>query len=128
MLFRDTAKGVHRVEDAFTNPYIVEGDDGLTAGCLAPGIRCGTRWPGLGIPAANARALGLTHAHFDHVGFTERARTHLGIPVYVHEGDVPLTRHPWRYDHERARARYFASQPRALRIVATFLRHRAFWP
>lgn len=34
----------------------------------------------------------------------------------------------WRYDHERARARYLATQPRALPIVATFLRHRAFWP
>jgi hypothetical protein len=22
----------------------------------------------------------------------------------VHEDDVPLTRHPWRYDHERNRA------------------------
>ena len=50
----------------------------------------------------------LTHAHFDHVGFAERARRELGVPVYVHENDVPLTRHPWRYDHERPRAPYFA--------------------
>ena len=50
------------------------------------------------------------------------------MPVYVHESDVPLTRHPWRYDHERRRAPYFASQVRALPIVAAFLRHRAFWP
>jgi glyoxylase-like metal-dependent hydrolase (beta-lactamase superfamily II) len=46
----------------------------------------------------------------------------------VHDNDVPLTRHPWRYDHERARSRYFATQWRALPIVVTFLRHRAFWP
>jgi glyoxylase-like metal-dependent hydrolase (beta-lactamase superfamily II) len=74
------------------------------------------------------RAVVLTHAHFDHVGFAERARVELGVPVYVHENDVPLTRHPWRYDHERARTIYFATQPKALPIVATFLRHRAFWP
>jgi glyoxylase-like metal-dependent hydrolase (beta-lactamase superfamily II) len=131
MLFRDTAEGVHRVEDAFTNWYIVEGDDGLTI--VDSGIPCS--WDSLlaaltelGRTSADVRALVLTHAHFDHVGFAERARTELDIPVYVHEDDVPLTRHPWRYDHERSRARYFASQPRALPIVATFLRHRAFWP
>jgi glyoxylase-like metal-dependent hydrolase (beta-lactamase superfamily II) len=70
----------------------------------------------------------LTHAHFDHVGFAERARRELGVPVYVHEDDVPLTRHPWRYDHERARAPYFATQFKALPIVACFVRDRAFWP
>ena len=58
----------------------------------------------------------LTHAHFDHVGFAERARRELGVPVYVHESDAPLTRHPWRYDHERGRARYFATQVRAFPI------------
>jgi glyoxylase-like metal-dependent hydrolase (beta-lactamase superfamily II) len=50
------------------------------------------------------------------------------VPVYVHENDAPLTTHPWRYDHERRRTPYFATQVRALPIVATFLRHRAFWP
>jgi glyoxylase-like metal-dependent hydrolase (beta-lactamase superfamily II) len=70
----------------------------------------------------------LTHAHFDHVGFAERARAELGVPVYVHENDAPLTAHPWRYDHERRRSFYFATQVRALPIVATFLKNRAFWP
>jgi glyoxylase-like metal-dependent hydrolase (beta-lactamase superfamily II) len=70
----------------------------------------------------------LTHAHFDHVGFAEKARATLGVPVHVHTDDVPLTQHPWRYDHERPRAAYFLTQPRALPIVATFLRNRAFWP
>jgi glyoxylase-like metal-dependent hydrolase (beta-lactamase superfamily II) len=46
----------------------------------------------------------------------------------VHEDDVPLTRHPWRYDHERPRLLYFATQVQALPVVVTFLRHRAFWP
>jgi hypothetical protein len=30
MFSRDVAAGVHRIEDAFTNWYIVEADDGLT--------------------------------------------------------------------------------------------------
>ena len=33
-------------------------------------------------------AVVLTHAHFDHMGFAERARRELGVAVYVHENDV----------------------------------------
>src|SRR4051794_37406368 len=131
MLFPDIATGVHRIEDAYTNWYLVEADDGLTV------VDCGvpSSWaslcealPALGHTLSDVRAVVLTHAHFDHIGFAERARRELGVAVYVHESDVPLTRHPWRYDHERARLPYVATQPRALPIVATFLRHRAFWP
>jgi glyoxylase-like metal-dependent hydrolase (beta-lactamase superfamily II) len=131
MLARDVAPGVHRIEDAFTNWYIVEADAGLTivdSGVPASWESLVGAVSALGRGLADIRALVLTHAHFDHVGFAEQARTELGIPVYVHENDVPLTQHPWRYDHERPRAPYFATQPKALPIVATFLRHRAFWP
>jgi glyoxylase-like metal-dependent hydrolase (beta-lactamase superfamily II) len=64
--------------------------------------------------ADDVEALVLTQAHFDHVGVAEKARTRLGIPVYAHENDAPLLRHPWRYDHERPRALYLATQVRAL--------------
>lgn len=70
----------------------------------------------------------LTHAHFDHLGFAERARASWKVPVYVDDADVPLTRHPWRYDRERTRAYYSVSQPRALPMVASFVGHRAWWP
>jgi glyoxylase-like metal-dependent hydrolase (beta-lactamase superfamily II) len=131
MFSRDVAPGVHRIEDAFTNWYLVEGADGLTI--VDSGVP--DSWQSLldalavlGRAVGDVRAVVLTHAHFDHVGFAERARVELGVPVYVHENDVPLTRHPWRYDHERPRTVYFATQPKALPIIATFLRHRAFWP
>ena len=39
-----------------------------------------------------------------------------------------LTKHPWRYDHERARSRYLATQVDALPIVAALVRHRAWFP
>jgi glyoxylase-like metal-dependent hydrolase (beta-lactamase superfamily II) len=132
MLQINAAPGIHRVEDDNTNWYIVDGgDDGLTlvdAGVPRSWESLHAALSELGRPAADIRALVLTHAHFDHVGFAERARTELGIPVYVHENDVPLTRHPWRYDHERPRAVYFATQVQALPNVARFLRDRAFWP
>jgi glyoxylase-like metal-dependent hydrolase (beta-lactamase superfamily II) len=132
MFTRDVAAGVHRIEDAFTNWYLIEGADGdLTI--VDSGVP--DSWQSLldalaelGRAVGDVRAVVLTHGHFDHVGFAERARVELGVPVYVHENDVPLTRHPWRYDHERARTIYFTTQVKALPIVATFLRHRAFWP
>src|SRR3954471_14957800 len=123
--------GVHRIEDAFTNWYLVEEDSRLTI------VDCGvpSSWDSLqealrqiGRTDGDIEAVVLTHAHFDHVGFAERARSELHVPVYVHENDVPITKHPWRYDHERHRAFYFATQVKALPIVATLLRHRAFWP
>jgi glyoxylase-like metal-dependent hydrolase (beta-lactamase superfamily II) len=131
MLTRDVAPGIHRVEDSFTNWYIVESDEGLTI--VDAGVP--TSWQSLqgavadlGRRLDDIRAVVLTHAHFDHVGFAERARKELGIPVHVHENDVPLTQHPWRYDHERPRAPYFATQVKAFPIVASLLKHRAFWP
>jgi glyoxylase-like metal-dependent hydrolase (beta-lactamase superfamily II) len=131
MLELDAAPGIHRVEDDDTNWYIVAADDGLTivdAGVPRSWASLQRALATLGRRADEIRAVVLTHAHFDHVGFAERARSELGVPVFVHDNDVPLTKHPWRYDHERRRTWYFATQLRALPIVARFLRDRAFWP
>jgi glyoxylase-like metal-dependent hydrolase (beta-lactamase superfamily II) len=131
MFTRDVAAGVHRIEDAFTNWYIVEAEYGLTvvdAGVPSSWDSLLDALTQLDRPIGDIRALVLTHAHFDHVGFAERLRAECEVPVYVHANDVPLTQHPWRYDHERARTPYFLTQIRALPIVATLLRHRAFWP
>src|SRR5690349_6064234 len=127
----NVAEGIHRIEDAYTNWYLVEDEGAITI--VDAGVP--TSWDSLqaavrelGRSLSDVRALVLTHAHFDHVGFAERARRELQIPVYVHENDAPLTKHPRRYDYERTPAFYFATQVQALPIVATFLRHRAFWP
>jgi glyoxylase-like metal-dependent hydrolase (beta-lactamase superfamily II) len=131
MLHLNEVEGIHRIEDSYTNWFLVEDGGRLTV------VDCGvpSSWEslqealrGLGRSPSDIAAVVLTHAHFDHVGFAEKARSELGVPVYVHENDVPLTRHPWRYDHERSRALYFATQVQALPIVAEFLKNRAFWP
>src|SRR4051794_20263820 len=131
MLHPNVAEGVHRIEDAYTNWYLVEADDrALTI--VDAGVP--TSWESLhdalrklGRRPDDIAALVLTHAHFDHVGFAERARRELGIPVYVHENDAPLARHPMRYDHERPRALYLATQVRAMPIIAALARNRAFF-
>jgi glyoxylase-like metal-dependent hydrolase (beta-lactamase superfamily II) len=128
---RGAAPDIHRIEDASVNWYLVEAESGLTI--VDAGVP--RSWDSLqrvlgeiGRDAAEIRALVLTHAHFDHVGFAERARTELGIPVHVHENDVPLARKPLQYTHERARSRYLLTKPRGLPHVLGFLAARAFWP
>ena len=127
----DVVPGVHRIEDAFTNWFLIEDDGRLTI--VDAGVR--KSWDSLhealgrlGHRPEQIEALVLTHAHFDHLGFAERARSELGVPVWVHENDVPLTRHPLQYSHERPRSLYFATQFRALPIVAALARGGAFWP
>ncbi len=131
MLEREVASGIHRVEDAHVNWYLVEGDDGLTV--IDAGVP--RSWESLqealrvlGRAPSEIRALVLTHAHFDHVGFAERARSELGVPVYVHDNDVPLARRPMQYTHERSRAGTVLSHPRGLPILLDMLRARAFFP
>jgi glyoxylase-like metal-dependent hydrolase (beta-lactamase superfamily II) len=131
VLHANAAEGIHRIEDAYTNWYVVEEDGRLTivdAGVPSSWDSLQDALGRLGRRRDDVEAVVLTHGHFDHVGFAEKARSELGVPVYVHSNDVPLTRHPWRYDHERPRSLYFATQIQAVPIVAEFLKHRAFWP
>jgi glyoxylase-like metal-dependent hydrolase (beta-lactamase superfamily II) len=127
----EAAPGIHRVEEAYTNWYLVEDhgrltvvDTGLPGSWQSLAAALGR----LGRAHSDIEAVVLSHGHFDHLGFAERARRELSVPIYVHDNDVPLTRHPWRYDHERSRAYYFATQVRALPMVAAFVRRRAWWP
>src|SRR5215212_5640106 len=124
------AAGVHRVEDAYTNWYLIEDGDRLTV--VDAGVP--TSWDSLaealrrlGHVPGDVAALVLTHGHFDHIGFAERARRKLGIDVWAPEDDVPLTRHPLQYTRERSPLRY-AWRRDARPIMAALARSRAFFP
>jgi glyoxylase-like metal-dependent hydrolase (beta-lactamase superfamily II) len=108
---------------------VVEDDSALTVvdagtpagwGLLADALR------ELGRSLSDIRALVITHAHYDHVGFAERLRRELGVPVWIHRDDVPLSRHPALFRTEELPLKYFRSLS-FLKVAATFARSRAFF-
>ncbi len=89
------APGIHRLGTGLVNSYLIEEGGEITiVDAGAPGY-----WsdlPGelaaMGRTFADVRALVLTHAHIDHVGFAERLRREKGVPVSVHELDAKIAR------------------------------------
>jgi len=123
MLHRDVARGVHRIGEHYVNWYLVEEEGRVTivdAGLPASWSTLLGALGSIGRSPADVEALVLTHAHFDHVGFAERARVELGVPVWVHENDAPLTKRPWLYMSERSPLTYL--DRRTLPVVASFVR------
>lgn len=131
MLKKNVADGVHCVEDSYVNWFIVEDDDGLTiidAGLPTSWASLQQALGDLGKQLDDIQALVLTHGHFDHLGFAEQLRSEVGVPIYIHDNDVPLTRHPRQYGRARPLTWYLVTQFKAMPMVASFVKNRAWWP
>jgi glyoxylase-like metal-dependent hydrolase (beta-lactamase superfamily II) len=121
------AEGVHRLGSDLVNFYLVEDAAGVTvvdAGLprfyerLEAGLgETGRRWEDI-------RALVLTHAHVDHVGFAERLRTEHGVPVHVHAEDAEMARTGKVPRPERLPFAYLRF-PAAYRLIGHMLRNGA---
>ena len=111
------------------NWYIVEDGDALTivdAGTPAGWGLLKDALVTLGRRLSNIEALVLTHAHYDHVGFADRLRRTLGVPVWLHERDVGLSKHPQLFWAERPAPLYL--KDRGLRRIAwSFFKAGAFF-
>ncbi|HLM09872.1 MAG TPA: MBL fold metallo-hydrolase [Thermoleophilaceae bacterium] len=130
MLRTNVTERIHMIDDAYANWFVV--DDGGALTVVDTGHP--SSWKSLervlrslGRSAGEIEAVVLTHGHFDHMGFARRARADLGVDVWAHELEVPVVRQPWRYDHERSRARYVARHPGFVRIFAAMAAAGALW-
>ncbi len=91
----EVAHGVHRLTGGVCNFYLLEDGGRLVlVDAGAPGdwnllLRTLTA---LGRGLEDLEAVLLTHAHGDHTGFAERARSTAGVPVWIHRADVEVAK------------------------------------
>ena len=111
------APGVHRIGSGLVNSYLLEESGEITiidAG--APGYwnDLPNELAAMNRSLADVRALVLTHAHIDHVGFAERLRREKGVPVRVHELDAKMARGEAKPQNQKM----LGIGPAALRFLA----------
>ena len=91
----EVAQGIHRLTQGVSNFYLIEdGGKVLLVDAGAP-----RDWDllvgavsSLGRALDDLEAVLLTHAHSDHTGFAERARTSANARVWVHQADAEVAR------------------------------------
>ena len=130
MLEHNVADGVHRLEHAAVNLYLIEDDAGVTVidtGLPATFRRIEAALAELGRSPRDVRAVVLTHAHFDHVGSARRAHRQWQVPVWVHVEDQFLAAHPSRYQHERSPLGYPLRYPKSIPLLAKMAAAGAFF-
>ncbi|WP_285114464.1 MBL fold metallo-hydrolase [Leifsonia sp. fls2-241-R2A-40a] len=116
----DVVPGVHWLEHAFTNCYLLADGDAWT---LVDAAFPKTWGPlvaaahSVGLRMRDLEGIVLTHGHFDHVGCAARAVEELGVPVFVHAADRRLAAHPYRYRREHTPFVYPLLYPKSLRPV-----------
>lgn len=120
MFTRGVAEGIHLLQHANVNVYLVEDTDGITL--VDSGVP--PMWKmllkalsHLNRPPSDLKALVITHPHFDHMGFAARAQKKLGLPVLIHPNDTFIAHHPYRYSHEKTRTFYPFRHPGSLPIL-----------
>jgi glyoxylase-like metal-dependent hydrolase (beta-lactamase superfamily II) len=113
------AEGVVRIHRAGLNCYLITGDGLTLIDTGLPGM-----WSQLlealatvGATPEDLDAVVLTHGHFDHVGMSDRLHREHGRRSRIHRADVPIARHPYRYDHQLARWPYPFKHPGGVPIL-----------
>lgn len=91
----EIAPGIRRIGSTKVNVYVVEDAGGVTvidAGLPGYWDDLAGELTTMGRSLDDVRAVVLTHAHDDHIGFAERMRTERHVPVRVHAGDAGRAR------------------------------------
>lgn len=91
----EIAPGIRRIGSTKVNVYLIEDAAGVTvidAGLPGYWTDLVTELSDIGRSLDDVRAVVLTHAHDDHIGFAERARRERGVPIRVHADDAGRAR------------------------------------
>ncbi len=91
----EVARGVRRIGSTKVNVYLVEDGGGVTvidAGLPGYWADLLAELGAMGRSVGDIRAVILTHAHDDHIGFAERARRERSLPIRVHRDDAGRAR------------------------------------
>lgn len=89
----EIAPGIRRLGEGLVNVYLLEEAGEITivdAGAPGQWTELLAELTAMGRSLDDIRAVVLTHGHADHIGFAERARRELQVPVSVHEADRAL--------------------------------------
>ncbi|MEO8899450.1 MAG: MBL fold metallo-hydrolase [Candidatus Dormibacter sp.] len=123
----EVAVGVHRLTGGVVNFYLIEdGGKLVLVDAGAPGdwkllVQTIT---GLGLRLQDLDAVLITHAHADHTGFAERARTATSARVWIHEADVDQASGGKAPRNDGKMSRYLA-KAEMYRTLISLLRRRA---
>jgi glyoxylase-like metal-dependent hydrolase (beta-lactamase superfamily II) len=83
--------GLNRIGNDIVAAHLIVTDEGITlVDAALPGHYADLRreLTALGRPLSDVKGIVLTHGDSDHIGFAERLRAELAIPVYVGAGDA----------------------------------------
>ena len=73
-----------------TNCYLISDEDSKEAIIVDPGDNAAFIERGVESLGIRPVAIFLTHAHYDHIGALPEIKEKYQVPVYIHEGDVPM--------------------------------------
>ncbi|QDB78386.1 MBL fold metallo-hydrolase [Georgenia sp. 311] len=89
------APHLHRLGNDVVASYLLDLPEGITlldAGLPGHWDDLLRELEAIGRPISDVRGLVLTHGDSDHIGFAERLRAEVGVPVYVHTADAHRAR------------------------------------
>ena len=120
------ADGIHRLTQGVVNFYLVEDGGRLTvvdAGAPGDWDELVRAVAALGRSLDDVETVLLTHAHSDHTGFAERARTDADAVVRIHRADEDMARTGAAPKNESSAARYLL-RPEAYRTLFGLMRRK----
>ncbi len=120
------AEGIHRLTQGVVNFYLVEDGGKLTvvdAGAPGDWDELLRAVGSIGRTLDDVEAVLLTHAHSDHTGFAERARTEAAARVWIHGEDAEMAKTGKGGKNESGVGRYLL-RPEAYRTLFGLMRRK----